>query len=193
MTGQLVYVIGPSGAGKDSVLAALRTRWPQEIPVHWARRTISRPGTAEGEQHEAVDDQAFLRLSDTQAFALQWDANGLHYGVRHAELAPLRQGHWVFVNGSRKHLPTLLRQWPAAQVVHIGASPDILRRRLLARGRETPEAVEARLAREVQLQLPEGSIRIRNDGALEHAAEQLLAELRPHSQAASLPLEPFSQ
>ncbi|ACM34361.1 phosphonate metabolism protein/1,5-bisphosphokinase (PRPP-forming) PhnN [[Acidovorax] ebreus] len=193
MTGQLVYVIGPSGAGKDSVLAALRARWPQDIPVHWARRTISRPSAAQGEQHEAVDAQAFRQLSATQAFALQWSANGLHYGVRHAELAPLRQGHWVFVNGSRKHLPTLLREWPAAQVVHIGASADILRRRLIARGRETAEAVEARLAREVQLQLPQGSIRIRNDGALEDAAAQLLAELRARSQAAAAPLERLDQ
>lgn len=177
MSGRLVYVIGPSGAGKDSVLTCLRASWPATHPTHWARRTISRPLTPQGEQHEPVDDETFDQLLDSQAFAIHWRANGLRYGVRKEELQPIHSGNWVFINGSRGHLPELLNLWPEATVVHIGASVHVLKERLLARGRETPEAVAQRLQREVSLQLPQGSITIQNDGALQTAADELLTQL----------------
>lgn len=179
MKGRLVYVIGPSGAGKDSVLDCLRSSWPAMQPTYWARRTISRSLAQGGEQHEAVDEASFDRLLGSGAFALHWRANGLSYGLRHRELQPVEAGHWVFVNGSRGHLSELLGLWPQATVVHIGAPVEVLRKRLLARGRETPEAVAQRLAREVQLDLPQGSIRIQNEGSLQAAAHELLRQLLP--------------
>ncbi|MDO9612346.1 MAG: phosphonate metabolism protein/1,5-bisphosphokinase (PRPP-forming) PhnN [Serpentinimonas sp.] len=177
MGARLVYVIGPSGVGKDSVLGGLRATWPASVAAHWARRTIARPSTADGEAHEPVDADAFERLRADGAFALHWLANGLCYGVRWCELEPLDLGQWVFVNGSRGYLPQLLCHWPAATVVHIEASPAVLRQRLLARGRETPAAVAERLQRDPPLQLPVGSICIQNDGALSAAVDELRARL----------------
>lgn len=179
MSRRLVYVIGPSGAGKDSVLQALALAWPLKAPVHWARRTITRPAHAGGEQHEAVDATTFEHLRATGAFAMHWQANGLSYGVRHAELHPaLNGGAWVFVNGSRAWLASLLMHWPAATVVHIGASPSVLAQRLAARGRETDADVAQRLARAVDLQLPPQAIRIHNDGELVQAVSALADALR---------------
>ncbi|MFP5466732.1 MAG: phosphonate metabolism protein/1,5-bisphosphokinase (PRPP-forming) PhnN [Gammaproteobacteria bacterium] len=186
MSHRLVYVIGPSGAGKDSVLQGLRQTWPEAASAHWARRTITRDAQAGGEQHEAVDADTFVQLARAQAFAMHWTANGLSYGVRHAELQALRQGGWVFVNGSRGWLSRLLVQWPQATVVHIGASPDVLARRLAARGRENADAVAQRLARQVTLDLPPDSIRIENNGALADAVcalQQALQALRAPSEA----------
>jgi len=174
---RLVYVIGPSGAGKDSVLGALRATWPASVEAHWARRTIARPESAGDELHEAVDAQGFERLLASGAFALHWAANGLCYGVRQCELDPLSRGYWVFVNGSRGYLPHLLCLWPAATVVHIGASPAVLQQRLLTRGRETAAAVAQRLQRTPSLQLPAGSICIQNDGALSAVVDELRARL----------------
>ena len=173
MSHRLVYVIGPSGAGKDSVLQGLRQVWPQAATAHWACRTISRPAQAGGEQHESVDASTFEQLCRDHAFAMHWSANGLSYGVRHRELAPVHQGSWVFVNGSRAWLLRLLQQWPQATVVHIGASPEVLAGRLAARGRETAEAVAARLARQVPLQLPPAAISINNNGHLFDAVQAL--------------------
>lgn len=179
MSQRLVYVIGPSGAGKDSVLQCLRQVWPVAEAVHWSRRTITRPLQAGGEQHEAVDVPAFEQLCQEHAFAMHWQANGLCYGVRHEELWPLQRGRWVFVNGSRAWLPQLLQQWPQATVVHIGAAHEVLARRLAARGRESVEAVADRLARQVPVVLPAGAIHIDNNGhlldavtELQHALEQ---------------------
>jgi ribose 1,5-bisphosphokinase len=178
MSHRLVYVIGPSGAGKDSVLLGLRQAWATAASAHWARRTITRPAQADGEQHDAVDTPTFERLRREQAFAMHWTANGLCYGVRHGEIEPLHAGRWVFVNGSRAWLPDLLRQWPLATVVHIGAANEVLAQRLAARGRESAEAVAARLARQVPLDLPPSSIRIDNNGSLGKAVAELQQALR---------------
>ncbi|QCB48460.1 phosphonate metabolism protein/1,5-bisphosphokinase (PRPP-forming) PhnN [Hydrogenophaga sp. PAMC20947] len=173
----LIYIIGPSGAGKDSVLHTLRQTWPGAAKAHWARRTITRPAQPGGEQHETVDVATFDRLRAQGAFGLHWEANELRYGVRANELAALDQGRCVFVNGSRGHLPTLLTQWPEATVVHISAPPHVLAQRLAARGREKLPAIAARLQREVSLALPSNHIAIQNDGPLQGAADTLAQRL----------------
>jgi ribose 1,5-bisphosphokinase len=177
MSHRLIYIIGPSGAGKDSVLHALRQTWPGAANAHWARRTITRPTQTDGEQHEAVDVASFDQLRAQGTFGLHWEANTLRYGVRATELAPLDHGRCVFVNGSRGHLPDLLARWPEATVVHISASPEVLARRLTARARETAQAITARLRREVSMTLPANHIAIQNDGPLHEAANALARQL----------------
>ncbi len=181
MSDRLVYVIGPSGAGKDSVLQGLRQVWPTALSAHWARRSITRPAQSGGEEHEALDGATFENELQAKAFAMHWKANGLSYGIRHGELKPLELGHWVFVNGSRHWLPELLARWPEATVVHIGASAEVLAQRLSARGRETAESVAARLARQVPVTLPAGSISIDNNGSLANAVAALQGALGKRS------------
>lgn len=178
-TGRLIYCMGPSGAGKDSLLDWLRAHLPQPCPVHWAQRTISRAATFGGEAHDSVSPQAFAALCNERAFALHWEANGLGYGVRHTQLAPLAQGHWVLLNGSRAYLPEALVRFPDLVAVHITASPQVLRERLLARGRETREEVEARVQRALAYSPPPGavSVELHNDGALGDAGQRLLSAL----------------
>lgn len=178
MNTRLIYVMGPSGAGKDSVLGWLRHHLPTEMPVHWARRTITRPAAAGGESHEAIDTPDFVEQQNQGQFALAWQANGLHYGVRHTELAFLQQGHWVLVNGSRGHLPQALQSHPGLQVVHITADPEMLVQRLTQRQRETPEQIQQRVERASAFVVPPGAIEIRNNGTLDQAGQQLLLALQ---------------
>jgi ribose 1,5-bisphosphokinase len=187
MTQRLIYVVGPSGAGKDSVLQALRNRW-QGAPAHWARRTITRSAQAGGENHESVGETEFDDLRQSGALAMCWQANGLHYGVRATELAPLVNGHCVFVNGSRAHAGAVLRQWPESTLVHITAPAELLLQRLKARRRESQQAISDRLARGVDEALPADAIRIVNDGSLESAVDMLQAALhaRLHSDTLSV-------
>lgn len=178
MNTRLVYVMGPSGAGKDSVLGWLREHLPTGLPVHWAQRTITRPAESGGEAHEAVEPDAFVHLQAQDAFALAWHANGLHYGVRHSELAPLQQGHWVLVNGSRGHWPQAAQSHPGLQVVHITADPATLARRLTQRQRETPEEIRQRIARASAFVVPPGAIEVFNNGTLDPAGQALLLALQ---------------
>ena len=179
MNSRLIYVMGPSGAGKDSLLQWLQAHLSANVPVRWARRTISRPANAGGEAHEGVTETEFTDLLAANAFALHWQANGLHYGVRHTELGALADGQWVLVNGSRGYLPQALAHYPDMTVLHITASPDILRQRLLQRGRETPEMIEARIRRSAALERPAQArwIEIHNDSTLDAAGAELLRAL----------------
>lgn len=178
MTQRLIYVFGPSGAGKDSVLLGLREVWGDMPAAHWARRTITRSSQPSGEAHESVSAPDFLRLQEQQAFAFHWQANGLHYGVRATELERLAQGDCVFVNGSRGYLRSFLSSYPTASIVHITASIEILQQRLQMRGRDTAEDIAQRLKRTVELAFPEGTLHINNDGSLHAAVIELRSGLR---------------
>jgi ribose 1,5-bisphosphokinase len=177
---RLVYVIGPSGAGKDSVLAWLMRHAQPQDGLHLARRCISRPGHAESEAHEAITPQEFAALVRAGAFAMQWDANGLRYGVRHAELAPLQEGRTVLVNGSRGWLVQARARFPGLIVVQITASAEVLAARLQQRGRETPGEIASRLQRAQALELAphERDISVMNDTTLDAAGTELLRLLR---------------
>jgi len=186
MNRRLIYVVGPSGAGKDSVLSWLRTQTPESAPVHWARRTIDRPNMAQpgAEDHESVASVAFEQLVADAALAMHWDANTHRYGIRHAELDRLKDPAWrVMVNGSRAHLPEAARAYPGLTVLHITATPEVLRKRLHSRGRESAEAIEARLRRSVDLAVPNGCLwlEICNDSTLENAGAQVREQLQAHA------------
>ncbi|MBU2410374.1 MAG: phosphonate metabolism protein/1,5-bisphosphokinase (PRPP-forming) PhnN [Gammaproteobacteria bacterium] len=178
MTGRLFYFIGPSGAGKDSLLNWVKSHAPTPLAVHLARRTITRPLHAGEEDHDSVDARAFALLCEAQAFALDWQANGLRYGVRHDELSPIHRGAWVLVNGSRAYLPEARARFPEMIVVHVSAGAETLRRRLTARARESADMVEQRVHRAGQFAPPTEAIQVRNDGALEEAGERMLQDMR---------------
>jgi ribose 1,5-bisphosphokinase len=178
MNQRLIYVMGPSGAGKDSVLGWLRKHLPAGMPVHWAQRTITRPVSGQGETHEAIDIASFLELKNQSQFALTWQANGLHYGVRHTELKALQQGDWVFVNGSRGHLHHVQQSHPGLQMVHITADSATLMQRLTARQRETPDQIRQRIERANAFAVPQAVIQILNNGTLDQAGHELLLALK---------------
>jgi ribose 1,5-bisphosphokinase len=184
MTGRLIYAVGPSGAGKDSLLAWLKAHLSgQDREAYsFAKRTITRSLTEDAEQHESLSIAAFEQLGQAGAFALQWRANGLSYGIRHSQLQPMRRGVSVILNGSRAHAPVARSMFPNLLLLHITASPQILRQRLLGRGRESLELIEARLQRTAALSLSsEGSfIEICNDGLLDETGASLLRELARH-------------
>jgi ribose 1,5-bisphosphokinase len=183
MNRRLIYVVGPSGAGKDSLLSWLRAQTPASAPVYWTRRTIDRPPSegADAEKHEPVDALAFEQLVSEDAFAMHWQANTHRYGIRKSELAGLADSqHCVMVNGSRAHIPVAAHDYPGMTVLHITAAPEVLRQRLLGRGRESAQAIEARLQRAVDLQVPSGCrlLEISNDTTLAEAGQTLLMRLQ---------------
>ena len=154
MNARLVYLVGPSGSGKDSLLQWLLQNMQTGYPLHLARRCITRATQASGEQHESVSPAQWLRLRDAGALALHWQANGLSYGVRSAELAPLALGHCVLVNGSRAHLDEARQRFPELTAVHISVSAERLQQRLTQPGRAAALSVERRLARHQNLPHP---------------------------------------
>ena len=111
MQGRLIYLTGPSGAGKDSLLDAARAALA-ERGVRIARRVITRSPEAVGEAAHSVSTEQFERMEAEQAFALSWRANGLAYGIPAEIDAWLAAGADVLVNGSRGYLPEARRRYP---------------------------------------------------------------------------------
>ncbi|TAL95904.1 MAG: phosphonate metabolism protein/1,5-bisphosphokinase (PRPP-forming) PhnN [Paraburkholderia sp.] len=178
MSGQLIYVMGPSGAGKDALLSFAREKIPGE-PVVFAHRYITR-AAGEGENHVALTQGEFAARSALGLFALEWSSHALRYGIGIELDAWLARGCTVVVNGSRAHLAQALARYPRAAVVHVKAAPEILEARLGARARETPGQVAARLARRATFTLPQGvSLTvIDNSGALEEAGHAFVEVVR---------------
>ena len=179
--GRLYYAVGPSGVGKDTVIAEALAMLPPHAPVRIARRTITRPAAAPGasEVHEPVTRREWDELQRAGGFALHWEANGLAYGVRRELDDWLAAGVRVIVNGSREHLPLARARYPDLLVLAFSAPPGRVMERLLARGRESRGEIEARLARSATLDLPTGpgTHTIVNDGPVSEAAARLAAIL----------------
>ncbi|WKN22766.1 phosphonate metabolism protein/1,5-bisphosphokinase (PRPP-forming) PhnN [Azotobacter vinelandii] len=178
MGGRLIYLMGASGSGKDSLLEAVRER-VLAAGGRIVRRVVTRSPEAVGEDALGVSPERFEQLLAEGAFALHWRANGLAYGIPRQIDDWLVDGRDVLINGSRGHLAEARRRYPELCAVLLTVEPQVLRQRLLARGRETIEEIEARLARNARLPLDgEDCQRLDNSASLAQTAEALLRLIR---------------
>ncbi|MDM9593079.1 phosphonate metabolism protein/1,5-bisphosphokinase (PRPP-forming) PhnN [Pseudomonas guariconensis] len=149
--GRLIFLIGPSGSGKDSLIDAARVHL-LENGVEVARRVITRSAESRGEAALSVSPEVFEQMCEDGEFAMHWQANGLQYGIPVQVNEWLSSGRHVLVNGSRGYLPEARRRYPNLLAIRLEVAPQVLRERLLTRGREAVEQVEQRLARSALLQ-----------------------------------------
>jgi len=176
MPARLIYVAGPSGSGKDALLRYARERIGGEPAVAFAHRYITRPAHPGGENHVALTRSEFDARRRRGLFALAWERNGHAYGVGIEIDDWLAKGVAVVVNGSRRCLHEARRRHPQLVAVLIDAPPDVLRRRLFARGREDAQAIERRLATPlVPCDDATYAHVIVNDRPLQRAGDRLLA------------------
>jgi ribose 1,5-bisphosphokinase len=176
MAGRLIAVVGPSGVGKDSVMAGLKAARPNLV---LARRMITRAPELGGEDFDPVSEDAFAVARDRGEFVLHWGAHGLYYGIPGEIAALLMQGQDVLANLSRGVLGQARARFPTMVVLNLTASPAILAARLSGRGRESQTDVAARLARIVDT--GPDVLTLSNDGPLSDTVAAALCLLYPES------------
>ena len=147
MAGTLFLVVGPSGGGKDTLIAGARARLPDDSGFVFPRRVITRPADAGGEDHEEASPEDFEARRDAGGFMLHWEAHGLRYGIPESCARDLASGRHVVVNVSRAVIGDAASRYAPAVVLEVTAPPDVLARRLGMRGRESPDDIGRRLAR----------------------------------------------
>ena len=170
-SGLFVAIVGPSGAGKDSLIRAAAARFADDGNFFVVRRVVTRTSDAY-EEHDTLDPAAFEAAAQAGKFALTWGAHGLSYGVPIEVDEAMRTGKIVICNLSRRAVDAARRRWPEVFAVLVTARPETLAARLAARGRENAEDRRGRLERSLDFA---ADAVVDNDGALEAAAEQLLA------------------
>lgn len=176
--GTFVAVVGPSGAGKDSLIAYARRTLADDPRFSFVRRVITRPSDAATEDHDTLADAAFDEAEEAGAFAVTWTAHGLRYGLPKSVDVEIESGSVAIANGSRGAIPLLRARYANVLVVEVTAAPEVLAARLAARGRESRGEVLARLARTVAVEGAKPDVVIENNGALEEAGGRLAAALR---------------
>jgi len=178
MTARLIYVVGASGSGKDSLMRYARERLAGDPAVLFAHRYITRPADAGGENHVALSAREFAARDAARLFALRWDSHGHAYGIGIEINQWLAKGVSVVVNGSREYLVETGRRYPELLPVWIEVSPEVLRARLAQRGREDEAAIAARLARHREMPaMQRDGVVIGNDGLLADAGEALVTTI----------------
>lgn len=169
-------VVGPSGAGKDTLIAGAIAARPS---LHWARRVITRPAEAGGEAHEPATEAEFDARRARGDFALDWPAHGLRYAIPKDQIDGRAE---VVFNGSRAALAAARLAFPDLRVIVVTAPDAVLAARLAGRGRETDGDIAGRLTR-AAFTLPPGiaAVEVVNDGPVELGVARLLAALQPVS------------
>jgi ribose 1,5-bisphosphokinase len=176
--GQFVAIVGPSGAGKDSLIMAARSALAADDGFVFARRTVTRESSA-AEDHSTMSEAEFSATIQRGGFLMHWQAHGLHYGLP-IELADcLAQGCHVVANISRGSIIDAETACRNVVVIHVTARPEVRAMRIAQRGRESEEAILARMNREAAITTSRSRIiEIINEGSFDEGAAKLIATLR---------------
>ncbi|MFC5067055.1 phosphonate metabolism protein/1,5-bisphosphokinase (PRPP-forming) PhnN [Flaviflagellibacter deserti] len=181
MSGGFVFVVGPSGSGKDSLIGYAKTALADDVSMVFPRRIVTRPSSAH-EDHDTIDETAFAEGESAGTFTLCWRAHGLGYALPKSALENVRQGHIAVCNISRRMVPWSRIHLPKVTVVEITAPIELLRERLAGRARIEDGDLNARLGRSLEVWTPVDAT-IVNDRTIEEAGRELVALITSHSSA----------
>ena len=144
--GTLVLVVGPSGAGKDSLIDGARTALERDARFVFPTRMITRRVECDSEQHVQISETAFEQMRKSGAFFLSWKAHGHCYGLPADIAKHLAKGRTVVANVSRSVIEDAQAKAAHVSVVHITAPKHVVAERLRRRNRECSDEIEERLS-----------------------------------------------
>ncbi len=172
----LVFVVGASGVGKNSLMEGL-TKRDDKIKLATRFTTNHRDGET-GDIFISADEIETMR-KDGRIF-LSWDAHDITYVVPN-DVDELGQDFVWLINGARRALPDLMSKYPSSFVVHVTAPEEMRATRLAARKREAETAIAERLkpiAWQPDLVPADQFAEIRNDQDLETGIDQFASAIK---------------
>jgi ribose 1,5-bisphosphokinase len=173
--GRLVLVVGPSGAGKDTLLGLARAACAEDPGIVFPRRIVTRESSA-AEDNVAVSADEFRRALAHGDFAVYWQAHGHSYALPLEIDDDIRAGRTVVANVSRTVLEALRKAYADVVVVAITAPPEVLAARLAARARRSDGDIGERLSRTTDD--ANADVTIVNTGNADYHSRQLVRVIR---------------
>jgi ribose 1,5-bisphosphokinase len=171
--GRLILVVGPSGAGKDTLLGLARAACAGDGSIVFPRRLITRQASV-SEDNDEVSAGTFEAALARDEYAMHWDAHGHRYALSRAIDDDIRSGHTVVANVSRTVIATMRRAYASVLVVSITAPPNVLAERIAMRARGSDGKIEQRLHRTVDEAAAVPDVTIVNTGSVDYHARQLV-------------------
>ncbi|MEH2568723.1 phosphonate metabolism protein/1,5-bisphosphokinase (PRPP-forming) PhnN [Bradyrhizobium sp. AZCC 2289] len=171
--GSLILVVGPSGAGKDTLLGLAKAACADDPNIVFPRRVITRVASA-SEDNEEVSPDAFRQALARNEYAVHWEAHGHCYALSRRIDDDLRAGRTVIANVSRTVIATVRRAYADVVVVSITAPTNVLAERLAMRGRSSDGKIEHRLSRTVDDISAAPDVTIVNVDSAEYHARQFV-------------------
>ena len=175
--GRLVLVVGPSGAGKDTLLRLAQAACVDDRDIVFPRRVVTRE-SSEAEDNMAMSQDEFRRAREHGDFAVHWEAHGHSYALPLEINDDILAGRAVVANVSRTVIGALRRAYANVVVVAITAPPDVLAQRLAARARHSDGNIADRLARSVDDASANADVTILNAGSADYHSRQLVRVIR---------------
>ena len=171
--GRLILVVGPSGAGKDTLLGLAKAACADDPDIVFARRVITRAASS-SEDNEEVSPDGFRKALGRGDYTIHWEAHGHCYALSRTMDDELRAGRTVIANVSRTVIGAICRAYRDVVVVAITAPPNVLAERLAMRGRSSDGKIEHRLGRTVDDASAQPDVTIVNVDSAEYHARQFV-------------------
>jgi ribose 1,5-bisphosphokinase len=172
--GRFLLVVGPSGAGKDTLLGLARSACADNGNIVFARRVVTREASS-FEDNLQVSHEAFRQALARDEFVLHWEAHGHCYGLPRSIDEDIRAGRTVVANGSRTVVEAMRDVYANVTVISVTAPPEVLAERLAARARSSDGELADRLGRVVAIA---ADVTITNVGSIEDHARKLIEVIR---------------
>ena len=172
-----MLVVGPSGAGKDTLLGLARAACADNSNIVFPRRVITRAASA-SEENEEVSVGTFQEALTRGDYAMHWEAHGHRYALLRAIDDEIRSGKTVVANVSRTVIGAVRRAYADVVVVSITAPPDVLAERIAMRARNSDGRLESRLHRTIEDASTAPDATIVNTGSAEYHARQLVRVIK---------------
>src|SRR5262249_3533325 len=173
-----VLIVGPSGAGKDTLITGAKTACGLNPAIVFPRRVVTRAASST-EDHDTLNEVNFDRCAKDGAFAFWWEAHGHKYAIPVTANHHIRAGYIVITNVSRGIVDELRGKYAHVDAILVTAPADVLASRLSQRSRQTDGSITERIRRNNAFSLFRADYVIETTNAPETAVQQLLAIIVP--------------
>jgi len=181
--GKLFVITGPSGAGKDSLIAKMRAKG---LKFHFVVTTTSRPpraGEVEGRDYHFVSREEFQKIIGEGGLLEYAEVYGNYYGSTVKALKnSLADNKVVILQIDPQGAKTIKGKFPETRIIFI-APPTMenLRKRLEKRGKDSPEVIGKRM-KAAEQELAEAQkwdrIIVNEENGLNEAAEKTMEYIK---------------